>query len=188
MQLKRNMNLMPEDYKQVLDTFKRNRKDIYSDYLLENEVLFDSSVVDENNALLGANSIKTNWSELLKKYKGKVLYIDFWASWCVPCRKSIPYSVKLGKTLMDKNFHVIFISLDEEMDKWKKGMREHGIDTGYSFLMPNLKTSEIIKRFKINSIPRYLIIGKNGEIISDDAPSPEDKNLKERIERIESGN
>jgi len=184
LQLKRNMNLMPEDFRQVVNTFNKQRNDIYSAYLLENKVLFDSSIADKSNIILDAQNSKTTWSELLNKYKGNILYIDFWASWCVPCRKGIPYSARLGNTLKDKNFVVIFISIDEGLSKWKNAMRENGIDSKNSFIIPNWKTSEIIKRFKVNLIPRYMLIGKNGQIVSDDAPSPEDKNLKERIESV----
>ena len=67
-------------------------------------------------------------------------------------------------------------------------MRENGIGSKNSYIIPNWKSSEIVKRFKITLIPRYLLIGKNGQIISDDAPSPEDKRLQEIIERIESTN
>jgi thiol-disulfide isomerase/thioredoxin len=184
-QLKRNMNLMPQNYKEVLDTFKKKGKDIYSAYLLENEALFDSSIVDNRNLLLDAHDNKTSWSDLIKKHKGNIIYVDFWASWCVPCRKEIPYSIGLGNILMDKNFLVIFISIDDGISKWKNAMKENGIDSKNSFIIPNWKTSEIVNRFKINLIPRYLLIGKNGQIISDHAPSPENKNLKEIIEKME---
>jgi len=188
LQLKRNMNLMPEDYKEVVVNFEKNGKDIYSRYMLENEPLIDSSLIHENNGLLDVYGIKTDWNRLLRKYKGKTIYVDFWASWCVPCRKEIPYSIKLGNTLKNKNFIVVFISIDDGISKWKNAMKENGIDSKNSFIIPNWKTSEIIKRFKVNLIPRYLLIGKNGQIVSDDAPSPEDKNLKEIIGRIESAN
>ena len=145
-------------------------------------------LLHENNELLDPYDVKTNWSKLLKKYEGKTIYVDFWASWCVPCRKEIPYSIKLGNTLKNKNFIVVFISIDDGISKWKSAMRENGIDFKNSFIIPNWKTSGIIKRFKINLIPRYLLIGKNGQIISDDAPSPKDKNLQEIVKRIESTN
>jgi len=112
----------------------------------------------------------------LSDFKGKVVYIDFWASWCGPCRAMMPYSKQLHAQLSDKNKKKIiflYISIDADIDRWKKGIQDLGIE-GVNVISPGNWTSKVCSYFQINSIPRYMIMNKKGEIVDFNAKRPAD--------------
>ena len=116
----------------------------------------------------------------LSKLEGKVLYVDFWASWCGPCRQQFPYSKELHKKLNDKQkkqIEFIYISIDDDETRWKKGIEDNELDNGIMLLSPGGWKSDACKYFQINSIPRYIIIDKKGNIVNINAPRPSDENI-----------
>jgi thiol-disulfide isomerase/thioredoxin len=183
MQLKKNMTLMPEFYISRMDSFLNNKKDIYSSYLLNNYSLVKKMNLNDNKELIDLKGNRISWQELLNKNTGNIIYIDFWASWCVPCRKEMPASMKLKNQLKDKKVSFIYLSIDKDAMNWKSALDEEGIDQQNSFLILNNTESNIGKRFRINSIPRYMLIDKNGKIISDNAPPPSDKTILKLIDK-----
>jgi predicted ATP-dependent serine protease len=96
----------------------------------------------------------------------------------------MPASLKLHETFKNKPVVFIYISLDENLEKWKVAAKKEGINNKSSYILPNPRQAEIIKTMKLQSIPRYMIINKLGKIISEDAPSPDDKQLSSLIESL----
>ena len=96
----------------------------------------------------------------LSDYKGKVVFIDFWATWCPPCRASIPAVENLYEQYKDnEDFVVLGINLQEDKDTILKFMKKQKMN--YPVLLSDKK---VISNYKISSIPRFFIIDKNGEI------------------------
>lgn len=117
----------------------------------------------------------------LSSYKGKVLYIDFWASWCVPCIKEFPNSKALQEHYKDSPELVfLYISLDDEKDAWETALEKHQ-PQGEHFWVPGFN-EEVPKYFDINAIPRYVLIDKQGKIIRSDAPRPGSEALKKLLD------
>ncbi|MGJ1265426.1 redoxin family protein [Sphingobacterium spiritivorum] len=109
----------------------------------------------------------------LKDFAGKVIYIDFWASWCSPCRYEMKNgSPKLHAKLADnKDVIFLYISIDDSEDKWRQAIAEDKIK-GIHLLSKGGVKSLVAKAFNISGIPRYVIIGRDGKIIDNDAPRP----------------
>ena len=115
----------------------------------------------------------------LDDLKGKYVYIDFWATWCAPCKKEFPYLKKLEKKYKDDNIHFVSISLDKEnkFELWKKMIKENNLG-GIQLFADKDFDSEFAKEYLITSIPKFVLLDPQGRIISTDAPRPSDKKLE----------
>jgi thiol-disulfide isomerase/thioredoxin len=122
----------------------------------------------------------TGGTTSLDDLKGKYVYIDVWATWCVPCLVEIPFLKNLEKTYQNKNIEFVSISVDEpnDYDKWKTMVIEKELGGIQLFADKALK-SEFIVNYFINSIPRFILIDPKGYIINPDAPKPSNNKLKE---------
>jgi thiol-disulfide isomerase/thioredoxin len=122
----------------------------------------------------------------LSDLKGKYVYMDIWATWCGPCIKEIPALKSVEKQFEGKNIEFISISLDEgrgykgdaaEAYKgWGKMIAEKELG-GMQLLADNGFTSQFVKDYKINGIPRFILIDPEGNIVNADAPRPSDPQL-----------
>ncbi len=109
--------------------------------------------------------------------KHKVTYVDFWASWCGPCRGEMPASQDLRAAYQDKDVNFVYISLDENADDWMNANTKFALPAGHSFLIPNASQSSIPAQFALNSIPRYMLIDSTGNVVNDNAPRPSESGM-----------
>ncbi|MBL4604577.1 MAG: TlpA family protein disulfide reductase [Flavobacteriaceae bacterium] len=123
------------------------------------------------------------FSNVLKNNKGKWLYIDFWASWCTPCRKIMPESNKLKKELEKENIELIYLSLNDKKENWKKAIELDGISTSQNYFVENGNVSKIIEELGIKTIPHYLIYNPNGELVNGFANRP-GEGAKEQLKKL----
>jgi peroxiredoxin len=115
----------------------------------------------------------------LSSFKNKVLLIDFWASWCGPCRRSIPGVVKLYKKFKDKGFEVFGVSIDANKAEWLAAIDHDKIT--YTQVNDNTGWHSLIAtQYNVNAIPATFLIDKKGKIIAIDA---EGGYLKRKIKR-----
>ena len=117
---------------------------------------------------------KISLAQIIEKHKGKVLYIDFWASWCSPCIEALPDLEKLKTSYKNKSVIFLQVSIDDNIFLWKKAHSKYKCIDSLSFVITNRNTSQFIDKYKLQTIPRYMIINKNGEISENDAPKPND--------------
>lgn len=103
----------------------------------------------------------------LKSALGKLTLIDFWASWCAPCRKENPNVVALYKEFHGKGLNIIGVSLDENADKWKEAIAKDQLSWIH---ISNLKGWEdpIAKRYFVDGIPATFLLDEKGVIIARD--------------------
>ena len=101
----------------------------------------------------------------LSSLKGKVVLVDFWASWCAPCRKENPTVVKMYNKYHAKGFEIFSVSLDQDATAWKTAIQKDGLHwtNHVSDLMG--WQSPIVKQFDIQAIPYTVLINKEGKIV-----------------------
>ncbi|MFC3199142.1 redoxin domain-containing protein [Parapedobacter deserti] len=100
-------------------------------------------------------------------FKGKHVLVDFWASWCGPCRAENPNVLKAYNTYKDNNFTVIGVSLDDEADRWKKAIEEDGMPWTQVSDLKGFK-NEVSAYYGIQGIPSTLLVDPQGKIIAKD--------------------
>ncbi len=100
-------------------------------------------------------------------FKGKYVLVDFWASWCGPCRAENPNVLKAYNAYKDKGFTVVGISLDNKADNWKKAIREDKMPWTQLSDLKGWK-NDVSTDFGIQSIPSNLLIDPSGKIIARD--------------------
>jgi thiol-disulfide isomerase/thioredoxin len=113
----------------------------------------------------------------LKDFRGKVLYIDCWASWCGPCCMEIPFMKKLFEHYIhNKDIEFISISLDQNKNAWVRKLKTDN-PKWKQFICTDNFNSQLCKNYDIDAIPRFLMFDKQGNIISLDAPRPSDEDI-----------
>ena len=125
----------------------------------------------------------TTFSNVLKKNKGKWLYVDFWASWCIPCRETMPASVKLNEELKNENIAFIYIGLNDNKENWKNALQSNGISTSQNYFTENGNISKVVEELGINTIPHYIIYNPMGELVNGYANRP-GKGAKEQLKKL----
>jgi len=114
----------------------------------------------------------------LENFKGKLICLDLWASWCTPCRLETPYFQKLvDKYKNDKRVEFISISFDSDLDKWKKAIEKD--KPTWLQLIDDQKSMQ--NAYAAYEIPRFILIDKNGKILNFDAPKPSDADQLTKI-------
>jgi len=128
----------------------------------------------KTSAAVNINNERTNSvTDIFKKYKGKVIYVDFWASWCVPCRAEMPNAAILKEKLKGKDIEFLYLGYNDKEKAWLKAREQLGIQ-GEHYLLNDKMIKEADELFTINGIPHYAIIDKDGKIISKSADRPSD--------------
>lgn len=127
---------------------------------------------------------KNTVASLLRNYSGKVLYIDFWASWCGPCLMEMPNSKSLQERFKGKDVAFVFISIDDNPKKWTQAIEKLPFDdvSGGHYLLR--EDSPLATSLAVPPIPRYVLIDKQGKVISLNAHRPGNPKLAEQLERL----
>ena len=116
----------------------------------------------------------------LSSLKGKVFILDFWASWCGPCRYSNKHLVKMYNKYKDKGFEILSVSLDDQKNDWKKAANKDKI-TWMSGIDPGGWEAMTARKWQVDAIPASFLINKNGDVV---AINPEKDDLEKKIKEL----
>lgn len=115
--------------------------------------------------------------KLIEPYKGNVIYLDFWGTWCNPCRENMKLIGAIEKQLHDKNVIFMYLANHSPEETWKNIVREMDL-TGEKIVhyrLPKQLQTALEKHLSVYSFPTYMLIDKNGELVNKEAPSPRKK-------------
>lgn len=118
----------------------------------------------------------------LNDFKGKLVYIDFWATWCGPCRRELPEYIKLYNEYKDKNIVFVSISVDHDKENWEKSVKEH-LPEYISLHAKDAWNSDVSKSYQISGIPTFVLIDKDGKIIDSQAPRPSSDDIRPTLDK-----
>ncbi|MGZ3812047.1 MAG: TlpA family protein disulfide reductase [Mucilaginibacter sp.] len=167
---------------QILSDYRsRYKNSVYLshiDSVLKRDGKVKRLVSNDPLTTLTGNSV--SWNKLVKSKK-KFLVIDFWASWCVPCRHQLPFIDSLRSVLKTYPVEFVSVNIDENADAWKTASKvEKKFLKENNYHLTNAKKSNIVNSLKINSIPRYLVL-KGTEIIASDFYQPSDPSFAKEL-------
>lgn len=116
----------------------------------------------------------------LSDFKGKVLYLDFWATWCGPCKQEAPHFESLAKEFAGKDVVFLSISTDKKLEDWNGYLKENPKDLSqYHSADEALRTG-----WEIKFIPRFVVIDKNFNIVDAYAPRPSEVKAREMLNQL----
>jgi thiol-disulfide isomerase/thioredoxin len=107
----------------------------------------------------------------LSAYKGKTVILDFWGSWCGPCRASHPHLKELYKKYQSKGFEIIAIAqergktIEESKASWLKAIAEDEINWVHILNQDGIEKQDIVKSYQVNAFPTKILVDKDGKII-----------------------
>ncbi|WP_203256184.1 TlpA disulfide reductase family protein [Hyunsoonleella ulvae] len=147
--------------KDLLNKFSPNIEDSYYISLLKEQVKLkesssvgamapDFTLVDDTNKIVK-----------LSDFKGSYVLIDFWASWCGPCRQEIPHLKKAYNTFKDEGFQVVSVSIDRKKEAWEKALKKEQLP--YIKLWDEKK--ETMQLYQYQSIPYIVLVSPEGKIL-----------------------
>lgn len=112
--------------------------------------------------LLATDGSQVAFKDILKKYKGKTLVIEVWASWCGDCVKAMPKIKELQAN--NPNVSNLFLSMDRTVENWKIGIEKHELK-GDHFMANDQMKGVFGKAIDLDWVPRYIIVDKTGKIV-----------------------
>lgn len=148
---------------------------------LSAQTTFSEKALAETMQDTDGNNI--TFSEIIKQYQGKPVFIDIWASWCSDCIKGMPKVKALEKTYGNK-ITFLYLSLDRSFEGWQKGMDRFQLQGEHYFIQKGWKESEFCTAINLDWIPRYMLVDSEGKITLFKAITADDETLTKQLKTI----
>ncbi|CAL2056705.1 TlpA disulfide reductase family protein [Tenacibaculum sp. 190524A05c] len=142
-----------------------------------NETEFSQKALEDT--FVSMDGVSLTFKDVIKKYKGKKVVIDVWATWCRDCIKGMPKIVQLQNDFPDVVF--LFLSIDNSLEVLQKGIKKYNVN-GEHYLMPSGWDGEFGEFLDLSWIPRYLVIDEQGKIVVFNAIKANDTRILSALE------
>jgi thiol-disulfide isomerase/thioredoxin len=203
-----NLDKAVADYKAGFQNLESNYKGLDSLHKANGTKIMEGTIASLKNYLSGKIALREALPEgtpsptfenyinfkggttSLSDLKGKYVYVDIWATWCGPCKREIPSLKKVEEQFHGKNIEFVSISVDDEkrsgtkekaFESWKTMVKDKELG-GIQLFSDNAWQSDFVKNYKVNGIPRFILIDPDGNVVSPDAPRPSNPKLVELLE------
>lgn len=159
--------------------FQAGLRDYQDNLIKKTTVDFDyAASLKSTEHLRSSKDADSLLKDLLAPYKGKVVYIDFWGTWCGPCRDEMKYVGKAKEALIGKDVVFMYFANNSPETIWKNMIKEMNL-TGENIVHYRLPESQQLlleRRLSISSFPTYMLVDKSGNISTTKAPRPSNLN------------
>jgi thiol-disulfide isomerase/thioredoxin len=147
---------------------------------VENPQLASAMIAEK----LQGSSVKQILDKILSENKGKVIYIDCWATWCGPCIAELPFSKMIEEKLKGKDIAFVYLCVDSDEKHWKSLLGYFKLG-GQHYLLDKQQRSELNSIFNFSGVPNYILYDKNGLLIeSNTYLRPGHSETKVKIEKL----
>lgn len=117
------------------------------------------------------------WKELISPYKGKIIYVDFWGTWCGPCKMQMKYVADIKKQFVGKDVIFMYFANNSPEETWKQVIKNYSLtgENVVQYRLPVEQQSMLERRFGIHAYPTYLTIDRDGNVVDTNPPRPSQK-------------
>lgn len=139
-------------------------------------------------SLLNRDNEPVDFKDILEKHKGKLIYVDFWATHCLPCLIAMPHSGALKMEYKNKNIQFLYISIDKDKEKWEKSeVNSKIIAYPDSYILDHEGKNAMLEYFNIKSIPRYMLFDEHGILVQNSSFGPSTDEIRKLFDKHISG-
>jgi peroxiredoxin len=160
-QFNRDINIVEKDYLQLDSTIRYSIiGKALAQFITYNKVgTIGTDAIDFAQADTSGKTVS------LSSFRGKYVLIDFWASWCGPCRRENPNVVKAFEKFKDKNFTILGVSLDQNKEAWLKAIEKDNLTWTHVSDLQSWSNA-VAQLYRVQSIPQNFLIDPNGKIVA----------------------
>ncbi|MCR8560993.1 TlpA family protein disulfide reductase [Mucilaginibacter sp. BJC16-A38] len=182
----KHLDLLAPYFEQIMASisnvgYKNNIQGAYreAENKLKNYKLPENAHINETPK----TSTDSLFDKLVAKYPGKTIYLDFWATWCNPCRTEMPESKALRNKFANKDIVFVYLGVESDENTWKSVIAELDME-GENFLLNKNEYAALAEKFKVNGIPHHVLVNKKSVVVDDNAKPPGDEKLTPEIEAL----
>lgn len=106
------------------------------------------------------------WQKIAERYRGKVVALDFWGTWCVPCREEIPAMKALAESYAGRDVVFVFLASNSPEESWLNIIREQGLTAPNieHFNLPDEQMRMLVDKFGVTSYPTHIVVDRQGRV------------------------